>query len=276
MSEEPKGYERDQVKAAIEFALGKITQKQLERYHPTGQGVKWKHMKYLKKNSFIWYQLIEKLPVHFRLKALLDSEDLSIPKLKKNMQITNSDNYINKENFALKSKEIPQTLLKLAIVFDVPLGYVRGFDTNLLDLSGFEEYDYLMINEITPLKDAVTWTLNEVIYRRIQGYIIDNSKQQAISFIDDNKAYVRVDKNESIFRFEIFLTSKPYADVKQIEQLVNQFKRLVHYIYKENSLLRNTPKLTLIGTYNLKISQEFKDYISKLIRQSGVEKIYPF
>lgn len=276
MSEEPKGYEPKQIKAAISFAIGEITLEELEGFQPTGKGKKWKHMKYIKNHSFLWYQLLEELPVHYRLKALLDSEELSIDNLDQHMLITNAEDYINKKDFLKNLKGIPNTLLKLAILFDVPLRFIIGLSTNVLGTSIFEEYDYLIQSERKEISELIEWTIEHNTYRNVQGFIIDNSKKE-LPFINNNKAYVRVDKNETFFRFEIFLVSNPFPNYNEIKQILKYFKGLIKYVFKEDCVLRNMPKLTLIGTYSYSaVSDVFENYISGVIKQHSVKQIYPY
>jgi transcriptional regulator with XRE-family HTH domain len=278
MSKEPKGRHKDKIKAAYEFALGEITTlEEFERKHPAEE-MKWDHLKMFKKYPYLWGQFIEKLPVPYRIKACMDAEGFSVEQLRKYMGITVND-YIIKEKFEkMKNKGIQHTLLKLAIVFDLPLKYLRGFDTKLLVVEDFEEYDHLIVNNKISLTKVIELTLSEESNRNIQGFIIDNSNKE-ISFIHKDNAYIRVEKNIYYFRFEIFLVSKPDATAYQIEELLKQFQGSVRYIFKEDSLLRKIPKLTLIGTYKNTISfysESFSEYISELNSQPRIERIYPF
>ncbi|WLR56675.1 hypothetical protein LC048_07240 [Mesobacillus subterraneus] len=275
MSKEPKGYQTDQVRAANEFALGEITLEKFLRFHPIGRGYKWKHMVFVRRQSFIWHQLIERLPVPFRLKAYLDSEDLSVPYLRENMQIT-SGNYINIKNYELMIEEgLQTTLLKLAVVLDIPIRYLRGFDTSELVVADFDEYDYLIMDNKQSFSEIVSWTLKRDICRIIEGFIVDNSEKE-IPFVHKNHVYVRVDKNVNFFRFEIFLESRPYASVGQIKELLNAFQGSVKYVYKEESLLRKVPKLTFIGIYKNTSLELLEEYVNDLSESPGKERIYPF
>jgi hypothetical protein len=276
MSKEPKGYQTDQVRAANEFALGEITLEKFLRYHPIGKGNKWKHMEFVRRQSFIWHQLIERLPVPFRLKAYLDSEDLSVPYLRKNMQIT-SGNYINIKNYELMIEEgLQTTLLKLAVVLDIPIRYLKkGFDTSELVVADFDEYDYLIMDNKQSFSEIVTWTLKRDIYRIIEGFIVDNSENK-IPFVHKNHVYVRVDKNANFFRFEIFLESRPYASVAQVKELLNAFQGSVKYVFKEESLLRKVPKLTFIGIYKNTSLELLEEYVNDISEHPGKERIYPF
>ncbi|MFA9559672.1 hypothetical protein ACERII_20385 [Evansella sp. AB-rgal1] len=269
MSKEPKVQEKGQVDAAYNFAVGKITLHEFKRNTP-GYQRKWKHLKFLKYDPYLWQQFLLKLPVHLRLKALLDAEAISLPQLKNNMGISNAGEYINQEYPVYKI--VPETLYKLAILFDVPMHYVLAPNNRFRQ----EEFvEYVIVAEDKELDYVISWSLEKAYYRIIEGFMVDNSTK-VFPFIKDNVAYVRVDKNVGFSRFEIFLTSHICPNIDQLKLLNNKFKGLVDSIYIVDSLFRHFPKLSIIVRNNDSRSDSLKNHLEYLKSQARSERIYPF
>lgn len=258
------------------FAEGKITLEEFLKKRSLGPYERWNEMSYIAAHPFLLRSFLLKLPVELRLQAIRSLYGYTSKYHEKLGEFGGSLSNHFKYDVGLDRK-IEYTTLKarIAVSLDIPLVYVLKDQPTKYELEHYDFVEYFEIGEEISLVDLKS-IISRPSERRISCYII---KMDIPSFgllpYSSDYLFCRVDLHKTFFVVEFYLQKYTNTDIASIFKLVGYFDNVCRVVVS-TPLLRDSRKLSIIGTYIAEQQAEAIKYSDYLIRSWSGEQLYPY
>lgn len=253
----------------------KITKDEFERRHKWGDREKWDEMKYIALNPFLLHSFLLNLNVQQRLRAVKDMYGYSYGDIRKIGHFGGSVHKIfTDEN---EDRNLSVLRAKLAIVLDIPIVFI------LLDKPTSKErkdYNYMEYHEYA--KKIITLLelknlLNRPVYREILAFKMKISEGHPFyEKMGNVNLNCRIDLRKTFFSIEFHLFSYLDVDLYSINKIVEKFDNKISQVVITNPLLRDTFKLSLIGSFTKVQQEDAKNFTEYLINGNNGKVLYPY
>jgi hypothetical protein len=272
MSVYPTKEDRIFLKAVMDYIEGSSDFDTFIKNHDTIERKQLKEMAYFRGETHLLSLLLCKLPVHLGLKVMKEVNEFSYPVLSE-LGFGGSSGEFFRYKPGNVFRPTPK-MIETCILLDIPMEYLArksnfGYS---LSPSSFMEY-YLLGSE----KEDFPKIIEEVISkpeknRIIKGFVVKDVEQPMAKFVGQD-LIMRIDKRKSFYTIEIFLKTK-IMDKKTFEQMFAANLNFIHHAFLTGSLLRESHKLVIVGSYSNLQKKKMEEYISELKRHCILE-IYP-
>ena len=263
--------------ADLAFVEGKITYKEFVRRHTFGAKDEWDEARYVASHPQLFHSLLVNLKVEHRLKLLFYLHGYTYNEIKLvggfGGSITNMFKY---DPNNVENREYKVLAARVAIVLDVPVIYM------LRDSPSYSErrkYEYLEFDELakTVTFEEVHETLIRPKSRGIFPYKVefnwDSDLSRKMQGVFEN---CRVDLHKTFYSVEFYINSFLDIDMNLVETFIKMFDSSVYRVILSTPILRDTYKLSIIGTY---IEEQYKDaekFAERLLGYFNGKQLFPY
>lgn len=268
-----------------EFLFGEIKSKDFieDRYKENKK--QWKEMPIFGTSFIALQALLLSIPIELRIIALKDYYNYSYDKIREIggfggsiQRLTNRRLKPRKESDGVELK-IPNVLrARLAIVLDIPIVFLLTDYPSLKDRKKYDFLEYRLVGEVIDF-DKLSEFIMPPSQRKIKPFKLENTFN---GVLESHNLYerlnIRVDLRESIFIVDFHLSSILEFDYVVIKKILHSFKKANKNIVRvilSRALLRDTFKLSFIGSYRLENRDDaikYGDYVVTILKG---EILYP-
>ena len=258
------------------FAEGKINLEQFLKRRSIEEHERWDEIKYMASKPLYLRSFLSKLPVEIRLTVVRVLYGYSFPEFKKPNQFGGSiTDHFKYDKGILEDRDFTRLKARLAIALDMPLAYI--LKDNPTDTER-RHYDFLEYQEfgkrisLEELKDLIVRPSG----RLISGYRIESEIDNNVLFKSlNNNLICRVDLHKTFFVVEFHIQSYIGIDIQDIQSLVDYFDNKICRVILSTPLLRESKKLSLIGTYINEQQSKAVEFSNYLISNWDGQQLYP-
>lgn len=258
------------------FAEGEINLEEFLKKRSVGPYERWDEMSYIAAHPYLLRSFLIKLPVELRLRAVRSLYGYSSKYHVKLGEFGGSISKHFKYDFDLDRKiEYTTTKDRIAVSLDIPLVYVLKDQPTKYELKHYDFMEYFGIGEEISMGDLKN-VISRPPDRKISCYIITEDIP-SFSSLPYSIDYLicRVDLHKTFYVLEFYLQEYTNTDIPSILKLVKCFDNVCRVI-TSTPLLRDSKKLSVIGTYITEQQAEAIRYSNYLIRSWGGEQLYPY
>lgn len=227
----------------------------------------------LAKYTFFLHSLLINLKVKDRIRAVLNLNGFSFRDVERVGGFGGSilSNLLKSDS----NRIFKESTARVAIVLDIPIVFMLRDKPSYLER---QQYDYLEFRE---LGEKISFaelqgTLIRPKSRGIFPYEIQFEKDVNLpKEIQDLFQFCRVDLQKTFYSVEFYIKSYLDIDVKLVEMLVRMFGCKVYRVIISTPILRDTYKLSIIGSY---IEEQYKDaekFADELLKYYHGTQLYP-
>jgi len=260
----------------VSFVEERINYKEFIKHHSTGTKDDWGEIRYVALQPFFLRELLLKLSVERRLRAVLRLKNYTIDGLKKTFDFGGSVyDFFDIKNESTIDKLYTDRVARLSIILDIPIVYLLKNQPSAFEVKEIDFLEYFFLGkkkEFNELNDLITRPKKS----SISPYVIENKyKGNEIFIRNKNNIKTRVVLEKTYFAIEFFIDSKLEFDIQKIKVIIKCFDNRVIKVMLSTPTLRESFKLSFIGTYIKEQQVEANKYADELVRYYEGQQVYP-
>lgn len=258
----------------ILFVEGKINYGEFLKHHSMGTKDDWAEIRLVALNPVFLKEFLTKLRIETRSRALLRLKNYTLPELSKfgfggsvfelfDLKTSNTDRaYSNR-------------IARLSIFLDVPIIYLLKNQPSYNDIeeTHFLEYRFLgEYKQFHELKELISRPANA----SVTPYLVENEYGGTKIFNRNNKEVrTRLVLEKTFYSIEFFIDSRFEFDSQKIKWLMNCIDKGVIRVILSTPPLRDSYKLSFIGSYIKEQQVEANNHADELLKYFEGQQIYP-
>lgn len=259
------------------FAEGKITYDEFIKRRTTGPDGEWKEMKYVGEKPFFLNAFLFRLTVENRLRAIKDLYGYDFEYIKIISEFGGSiSNHFMFQRKLKDDRLFNKTKARLAITLDIPVVFLIRDSPTFAERCKYNNMEYEELGERVSFEGLRKNISRPTTKRSILPFIIEN-RNNTLDIFEGlyNGLVCRVDLQKTFYVIEFYLQSFVDVGFETIQRLITYFDINVYRVIVSDALLRDTKKISLIGTYVKAQQMDANIFSNDLIIKWNGQQLYP-
>lgn len=259
--------------ADLAIVEGKINHNEFVIQHQVGDKNEWFEIDYVAAHPFFLHSLLLNLKVEDRIRAVLRLNGFSFRDVERVGRFGGSIlfKFLNEED-----RKLNESSARIALVLDMPIIFaLRDEPTS----NERKQYEYLEFQEYGSKIsfDELKRTLIRPKTRGIFAYQVELGKDiYNANIIHKLFRFCRVDLQKTFFSVEFYFNSSLNIDVDLVKTIVEMFDSRIYRVILSTPVLRDTFKLSVIGTYIEEQHKDAEKFAKRLLEYYKGTQLFPY
>lgn len=267
---------REDYNTDLKFAEGKINYEVFAKKRQEDKKEQWNEIRYVASNPFLLHTLLKNLKVEHRLRAFKRLNEYTFEDIKQLGFGGSIHMFFKYAPGNLKDRGFTANRARLATILDIPIVFALMDKPTPEDRIQYNFMEYRELGErvsFKKLKDKIVRPER----REISSFILESSTNEIDLFVYFNETlFCRVDLRKTFFVVELHLQSCLSIEIQAINRLVEYFDNRISYVILSSPVLRDSFKLSLIGTYIKEQQVDANKFSDNLIKIGNGKQLYPY